>query len=82
MKESARSVVVLAGVDTLANTTLSVGGRIQRRRGRAIAIHPNFRPTPTNASFGYNDVAVVLVSAEFRETATVQRESLNMFYKC
>lgn len=82
MKESASSVVVLAGVDTLANTTLSVGGRIQRRIGRDITIHPNFRPTPKNASFGYNDVAVVLVTAEFRETATVQRESLNMFYKC
>lgn len=82
MKESASSVVVLAGVDTLVNTTLSVGGRIQRRRGRGIAIHPNFRPTPTNASFGYNDVAVILITVEFRETATVQGESLNMFCKC
>lgn len=78
MKESASSVVVLAGVDTLANTTLSVGGRIQRRRVKSIAIHPNFRPTPTNASFGYNDLAVLQVSLEFRETATVQGETLNI----
>ncbi|KAG8289798.1 serine-type endopeptidase activity protein [Homalodisca vitripennis] len=68
--EFSDSLTVLSGVSTLTNLTAQAS--VQKRYVSSISLHPNFQVTAADPSFGYNDIAILMVDEPFKETDSVK----------